>query len=66
MKSPSNLRESEAHGLPEGALSPPALFLLGQFPQHFAQMLAQIPVKHLAPTLRDKNYVALALSFRVA
>jgi len=44
----------------------PAFFLLGQFPEYFAQMIAQSSVQNLAPTFRDKNYMLLALLFRVA
>jgi hypothetical protein len=43
-----------------------ALFLLGQTSEHFAQMLTQFLVQLLAPVLGDKNYVVLALPFRVA
>jgi hypothetical protein len=44
----------------------PALLLLGQFPEHLAQMSAQIAIKHLPAAFRGKNNVVLALPFRVA
>jgi hypothetical protein len=43
-----------------------ALFLLGQSSEYLSQMPAQIPVQNLAPTLRNKYYVVLALPLRVA
>jgi hypothetical protein len=43
-----------------------ALLLVSQLPEHLAQMLSQISVKHLPATFWDKNNVVLALPFRVA
>jgi hypothetical protein len=44
----------------------PALSLLGQLLEHFAQMLPKALVQHLPVALRDENNVVLALPFRVA
>jgi hypothetical protein len=44
----------------------PTLLLLGQLAEHLAQILAQRSVQHLPAAFRDKNYVVLALPFRVA
>jgi hypothetical protein len=40
--------------------------LLGQSAEHFASMLAQIAIKHLPATFRDKHNVVLALPLRAA
>ena len=42
-----------------------ALFLLGQFSEHLAQMPAQRSVQNLPATFRKKNNVVHALPFRV-
>jgi hypothetical protein len=44
----------------------PALSLLGQLLEHFAQMLPKALVQHLPAALRDENNVVFALPYRVA
>jgi hypothetical protein len=43
-----------------------AFLLLGQTFEHFAQMLPQTFIQHLAAAFRDKCHMVFALPYRVA
>jgi hypothetical protein len=43
----------------------PALLLLGEAPEYFAQVLPKAAVKRIAAALRNENHMVFALPFRV-
>jgi hypothetical protein len=47
-------------------ISDATFFLLGQLPEDLAQMPSQTSIQYFSPALRDRNYMVLALPFRVA